>query len=302
MKRIILVLFSSFSVLCVNAQTTDQIIALFDRHPVQENGRMETGSPFTEAVKPALSIIRQQYRLERGGEFFGRKGKQYYGETYTIGVKVSNATLLQRGVVLPWENDTDYKRVSAGGKYAAVNFYSMQRQISSDIWNTVEFDFENLTKVKSADSLLFESLDKINDFGLPVDETEGYKNGYMIWAYSTTTLQDSAMQVELKQNAFSIEAKGDGQPVDISPARADSLLGGIFVVPQVERAGYIKVLLVGVAVRDSANAWKLELLTRASNDEKKEKPAKKEKPGKRKKIPKEDPDIPADDSEPTPIK
>ena len=261
-----------------------------------------TSDIITKAVTPALSIVRQQYRLERGGDFFGRRGRLYYGETYTLGVKVSNSTILQRGAVFPWENDADYKRVSADGKYTAANFHSMQRLLSNKEWKDVEFDFENLTKPKTADSLLYESLDKINDFGLPVDDTEGYKNGYLIWAYSSTNLQDSAMQVSLKQKSYSIEAKGNGMPLDVSPERADSVLGGVFVVTQVERVGYIKVFLVGVAVKNSAKEWKLELLTQKSNENKNEKPEKKKKKKDGTEISREKAETPADDSEPTPIK
>ncbi len=302
MNRIVLFLFCSLAVACVKAQTTDQIIALFERHPVSESGQIETRTLLTEAVTPALSIIRQQYRLESNGEFYGRNGKLYFGETYTLGVKVSNATILQRSVLFPWENNADYIRVSAGGKYKAVNFYSMQRPLNSNEWNTVYFDFENLTKVKSSDSLLVESLDKINDFGLPIDETEGYKKGFMIWAYSTTNLLDSAMNVELMQNGFSIEVKNEEKTVNVSPARPESVLGGVFVVPVVERAGYIKVLLVGVAARDSSNTWKLELFTRSSENSREGEPAQKEETGKGNQIPKENDASVSEDFELTPIK
>ena len=124
-----------------------------------------------DAVAPALSIVRQQYRVERDGEFYGRKGKLYYGETYTLGVKISNSTILQRDAILPWENDDDYKRLNAGRNYSAEHLPSFQRQLSETEWKSVEFDFKNLTRVKTNDSLLYESLDKIPDFGLPIDES-----------------------------------------------------------------------------------------------------------------------------------
>lgn len=296
MKRIILVLFSSFSVLCSNSQTTDQIIALFDRHPVPDNKRIETGNLLTEAVKTALSIVRQQYRVERDGEFYGRKGKLYYGETYTLGVKISNSTILQRDAILPWENDDDYKRLNAGRNYSAEHLPSFQRQLSETEWKSVEFDFKNLTRVKTNDSLLYESLDKIPDFGLPIDESIGEKNGYMIWVYSTTNLQDSAMQVTQKQESLSVEAKGDNRSIDIKPSDADRVLGGIFVIPKIERAGYIQVLLVGVAAKDSYNNWKLEMLTSQIDKDQSEKPDKTAKPRKKKKQDK------SEESELTPIK
>lgn len=249
-----------------------------------------------DAVAPALSIVRQQYRVERDGEFYGRKGKLYYGETYTLGVKISNSTILQRDAIFPWENDDDYKRLNAGRNYSAEHLPSFQRQLSETEWKSVEFDFKNLTRVKTNDSLLYESLDKIPDFGLPIDESTGEKNGYMIWVYSTTNLQDSAMQVTQKQESLVVEAKGDNRSIDVKPSDADRVLGGIFVIPKIERAGYIQVLLVGVAAKDSYNNWKLEMLTSQIDKDQSEKPDKTAKPHKKKKQDK------SEESELTPIK
>lgn len=49
---------------------------------------------FCDAVEPSLSIIRQQYRLERDGQYYGKNKQSFYGETYTMAVKVAGGTLL----------------------------------------------------------------------------------------------------------------------------------------------------------------------------------------------------------------
>ena len=252
-----------------------------------------------KAVSPALWIIRQQYHLERNGEFYGKNNRSFYGETYTLGVKISNFTLLQRGVVFPWEKDHDYIRVNAGGKYIPTYFRSMRRPINGLEWQDVDFDFgSQFTKPASMDSLLFLNQDKIADFGLTEDKTEGPKHGYMIWAYSTSDLQDSTMQVKLMPKAFSVEAKADSCSISVSPDNMENVLGGIFVVPYVERAGYIKILLLGMATLDCDNKWKLELLTEVT-----EKMTSSQKLSPKRKAPKEKKSKEkVDDSEPTPIK
>ena len=77
---------------------------------------------YLDAVQPALSIIRQQYRLERNGDFFGRQNKPYFAETYSLGIKISGGTILHRSVVFPWENDADYQRINGSGKYKPTYF------------------------------------------------------------------------------------------------------------------------------------------------------------------------------------
>ena len=222
---------------------------------------------YLDAVQPALSIIRQQYRLERNGDFFGRQNKPYFAETYSLGIKISGGTILHRSVVFPWENDADYQRINGSGKYKPAYFRSMQRSVMGGGWKAVELELgTQYVAPFSSDSLLYRHTDATADFGLPIDETAGSKQGYMIWAYSTSNLQDSAMQVKFQQSELIIEAKTDGNTISVKPGNISNVLGGIFIVPQVERAGYIKLLLVGVAARNSHGEWSLNLMTTKSGD------------------------------------
>ena len=86
-----------------------------------------------DALKPELCIIRQQYQLKRGEDMYGSDGKSYYGETYTLGVKVPGYLYMQRGVLKPWEGDKNYDRVNADGKYESVYFKSFQRSLVEKI-------------------------------------------------------------------------------------------------------------------------------------------------------------------------
>jgi len=134
-------------------------------------------------------------------------------------------------------------------------------------WKAVELELgTQYVAPFSSDSLLYRHTDATADFGLPIDETAGSKQGYMIWAYSTSNLQDSAMQVKFQQSELKIEAKTDGKTISVKPDNISNVLGGIFIVPQVERAGYIKLLLVGVPARNSHGEWSLNLMTTKSGE------------------------------------
>lgn len=222
---------------------------------------------YLDAVQPALSIIRQQYRLERNGDFFGRQNKPFFAETYSLGIKISGGTILYRSVVLPWENDADYQRINGSGKYKPSYFTSMQRSVIESEWKAVELELgTHYVAPFTSDSLLYKHTDATADFGLPIDETAGLKQGYMIWAYSTSNLKDSAMQVKFQQSELKIEAKNDGMAISVKPDNISNVLGGIFIVPKVERAGYINLLLVGVAARNSHGEWSIKLMTTKSGE------------------------------------
>ena len=222
---------------------------------------------YLDAVQPALSIVRQQYRLERNGDFFGRQNKPFFAETYSLGIKISGGTILHRSVVFPWENDTDYQRINGSGKYNPTYFRSMQRSVMGGEWKAVELELgTQYIAPFTSDSLLYKHTDATADFGLPIDETAGLKQGYMIWAYSNTNLKDSAMQVKFQQSELKIETKTDGKAISVKPDNLSNVLGGIFIVPQVERAGYIKLLLVGVAARNPQGGWLLKIFTTKSDE------------------------------------
>lgn len=305
MKR--LILFSLMLIIGVghvNAQLPKWALDLGKRSK-QADSTIVPLVTYLDAVRPALSIIRQQYRLERNGDFFGRQNKPYFSETYSLGIKISGGTILHRSVVIPWEKDADYQRINGSGKYKPAYFRSMQRSVIGGEWNSVELELETqYVSPMTSDSLLYKHTDATADFGLPIDETDGSKLGYMIWAYSTTNLQDSTMQVEFQQKELKIEAKTDDSVISVIPENISNVLGGIYIVPQVERAGYIKLLLVGVAARDSQGGWSLKLMTAKSGELTKIDSGKKDRSKKRGK--RTDSNIIAsdniDDSELTPIK
>lgn len=314
MKRTLLFLFAcAMGVVYAHAQIPDWIldIARGDTSKVKpvvqetESGKGVNKSVFCDAIIPALTIIRQQYRLERNGDFFGRQNKPYFAETYSLGVKISGGTLMHRCVIFPWENDADYQRINGSGKYNPTYFFSMQRSIVGNEWKTVELELgTQYVTALSSDSLLYKHTDATADFGLPIDETAGMKQGYMIWAYSTSNLKDSAMQVKFHQSELKIEAKTDGKTVSVKPANINNVLGGVFIVPQIERAGYIKLLLVGVAAKDSNGEWTLSLMTSKSGKlGKVDEPEKDDKSRRKKKgTDSQTTTVNNDDSELTPIK
>lgn len=220
------------------------------------------------AVLPDLSVIRQQYRLKRNGEYFGKNHKPYYGESYTLGVKVSGGTLLLSDVVEPWNRDADYKRDNASGNYVPSPYLSYQRSILEKEYKPVNFEISDsngfLAPINSDKSLYFHT-DVIGDFGLTIDKAYGEKNGYMLWAYSLSNVQDSAMNVKFSQSTLQLDIREDSQMKKIVPLEIDNVIGGIFVTPKYERGGRVQFLLSGVAVRSASDEWYLQLMCAEEN-------------------------------------
>lgn len=210
-----------------------------------------------KAVAPALKIIKQQYRLKKDGDFFGRNNKPHFGESYSLGVKVAGGTILQNEVLYPWVNDKDYKDVNEAGKYTPVLYDSYQKSVVGGDYEKVDFEL-NTPYVKSVgkDSLLYIHSDVYSDFGLNMDTASGEKSGYMLWVYETDGKCDYRVE------ALNLQASVESTVIPMKTSSPSKVLGGVYVIPVNERPGTISFYLVGVASTCNNKDWSLKLLTK----------------------------------------
>lgn len=247
--------------LTINAQSSFSIKDLLGQH--EGLTAANSSSVEMQAITPELSVIRQQYRLERNGSYYGKNNLPFYGESYSLAVKVSGGTYLTSDAVEPWRIDTDYARDNASGNYKPSIYWTYQRPINEAKYKAVNLEIKDeseFVKPVNAEKSLYLHTDAINDFGLSIDNTTGNKKGTIILVYSKTDIQDSAMAVVFQQSSFTIEAKEDSSLVEMTPTTPEKIIGGIFVTPKIEKGGRVQYLLSGVAVRNKSNGWSLQLL------------------------------------------
>ena len=217
--------------LTINAQSSFSIKDLLGQH--EGLAAANSSSVEMQAITPELSVIRQQYRLERNGSYYGKNNLPFYGESYSLAVKVSGGTYLTSDAVEPWKIDTDYARDNASGNYKPSIYWTYQRPINEAKYKAVNLEIKDeseFVKPVNAEKSLYLHTDAINDFGLSIDNTTGNKKGTMIWVYSKTDIQDSAMAVVFQQSSFTIEAKEDSSLVEMTPTTPEKIIGGIFVM------------------------------------------------------------------------
>lgn len=258
MKRFLFLLIIAGSVISTQAQ-----VSLADLLKGKTGDDVTVLNPSIDAVYPELVIIRQRYRLERDGERFGRNNKPFYGETYTLGIKVSGGMIMQNRLVCPWLGDADYQRVNRNGKYTPELLLSDQKGLKDSVYTSTRIEFgSDFMRPVDSDSLIYRYTASNAEFGLAIDETSGAKAGYMIWAYASTELQDSAMTASLKQRSYSVTASADSIHIKMSPSDAERVIGGLYVVPRYDRSGRVQFMLTGVAAKDNDNNWILTLFTK----------------------------------------
>lgn len=245
-----------------NAQSLQDLVDNFSL------GNQNSTQLINDAVMPALSVVRQQFRLERDGKYYGKNNRSFYGESFSLGVKITGGELLQKQVLCPWSYDDDYQQLYQTGKYKPVLSRSFQRELCDSTYKIVDLELgTEYIKPISGDSLVFLHADAHNDFGLIIDEFSGEKSGYMIWVYSSWQ-NDSAMQFSLKQSHMKIVTNKDSI-ISVKPKDQENAIGGLYVVPVVERVGLIRVKLVGVCAKTDKKEWLLCLLTKDENQKSK---------------------------------
>ena len=229
--------------------------------PVISSDEMNVDGTVTDiifhAVAPALKIVKQQYRLKKDGDFFGRNNKPHFGESFSLGVKVSGGTILQNEVLYPWVNDKDYKDVNEAGKYTPVLYDSYQKSVIGGDYEKVDFEL-NTPYVKSVgkDSLLYIHSDVYSDFGLNMDTASGEKSGYMLWVY------EADGKCDYRVEALNLQASVESTVIPMKTSSPSKVLGGVYVIPVNERPGTISFYLVGVASTCNNKDWSLKLLTK----------------------------------------
>lgn len=210
-----------------------------------------------KAVSPALKIVKQQYRLKKDGDFFGRNNRPHFGESFSLGVKVAGGTILQNEVLYPWANDKDYKDVNESGKYTPVLYDSYQKSVIGGDYEKVDFELNTpYVKPVGKDSLLYIHSDVYSDFGLNMDTASGEKSGYMLWVYETDG------KCDYKVEALNLQASVDSTVIPMKTLSPSKVLGGVYVIPVNERPGTISFYLVGVASTCNNKDWSLKLLTK----------------------------------------
>lgn len=299
MRRLLSLFILVMVVTCIQAQIPDWILdmAKGDTTKIMPSVQNEEVKPVNnivcEAIIPTLTIIRQQYRLELNGEHYGKNNLPYYGETFSLGVKVAGGMLFLKDVFKPWLYDSDYNLVNASGKYKVEYYATYQRALRDSVYTPIDLELskQNYSYPVNIDSTLYKHVDARSNFGLNIDETAGLKDGYMLWVHSRTNVKDSAMDVDISQSSYSINASAETSVIAMAPNEPNKLIGGLYVVPKFEQGGRVQFIVAGVAVKSDESEWKLQLLV---NDLKTVNSSKTQKP-------KQDTGN-VGDAEPTPVK
>lgn len=209
------------------------------------------------AVKSGLFIVKQNYCLKKveNGTLYGRGGKNEFGTTYSVGVKLPGAWYLTDMAVHPWKYDSHYEPYKGNEKYLPVNEPSLY-WLGADTtdYRSIELNPD------SVKTLLPETLYQYVDKELPEDgfakgNAKGEKSGWVIWL---TVDKDADLSTRpeiiynISRQKITVE-KGKNASIAVPLIKA-KILGGIFVIPEDTGVGKLIFKLAGVMTKDK-DSW-----------------------------------------------
>ena len=213
------------------------------------------------AVRGGVFVIVQQYQLKDtvSGEYFGRGGRQEFGTTLSLGVKVRGGYIYTDIAERPWEHDGNFGRYRQ--THRPVIYKTEMRELTDSIptERTGYYKRETLTLV---DDLLYAACDSISfaEEGFLIDHSPlGVKEGWVVWLTSTKGGPEASVADTISYviHRKTIELQAGANAYDIeSPTTEQQVWGGLMVCPEQSVVGQLTFRLVGVMIK-SNEAWKL---------------------------------------------
>lgn len=208
------------------------------------------------AVKSGLFIVKQNYCLKNveNGALYGRGGKNEFGTSYSVGVKLPGAWYLTDMAVHPWKYDSNYDQYKGNKQYLPVNDSSLY-WLAADTSDYRSVDLNSANVEALFPEALYQYTDKVQSTdGFVEGSAIGEKSGWVIWL---TVDKDADLskhpQVIYNISRQRITIEKEKNTSILAPLIKTKILGGIFVIPECMGVGKLTFKLVGVMTKDKDN-------------------------------------------------
>lgn len=196
-----------------------------------------------DAVKNGLFIINQKYCLaDDSMRYFGRGNRDYFGQTISVGVKCDNGYVADIKAVAPHKFDPDFNAYA--DRYTAKIKKTEYCMIDDTMSKTLPYSETGIDTIV-ADHLFYYSSNVFENKGFMVDNTNGEKNGWLIWVLSDVNRTGYSMQV-VRANLRFMRGETEYKIERIKSADNKKILGGVFVIPDNTAIGQVTFKLGGI--------------------------------------------------------
>jgi hypothetical protein len=251
MKRIIGMLL--FTGLCVMANAQSML-------PI---GNMQSANQqlIESAVVNGLFVVHRCYQLQdtttAEPSYFGWNNFSYFGDTYSLGVKVRNGYYSGNMAAHPWMYDIKYEEYRNRNRYVPVISESYYRQVEDTAYQTLPLK-DRIVKEISSNRIYFVQDTLFQNKGFEIDNSDGIKKGWLVWAVTEKPLAEQNNQaVSFLIYRAELVFESGKESYDIkNPSTDKVILGGIYLLPKTTGIGEITFQLTGYLHREDSQ-WQV---------------------------------------------
>jgi hypothetical protein len=237
-----LLLFSIFCLACTHSSR-----AQFGIRPLSSSNQQL----IEEAVKEGIFIVRRSYQLKDSladpPQYYGWNHAPNFGETCSMGVKTTNGYYLDDKAVYPWKYDPKFEEYSRSKQYVPVISQSEYRPYHP-LTDSAFIPFPYPNGVSTGESFHFVADSLFGNKGFPLDDSDGLKQGWLVWLVSADSLENASaesLSLLIYRNELTFEAGKSTYKIE-APSTHKKVLGGLYIVPQIEGIGKITFYLSGL--------------------------------------------------------
>lgn len=195
-----------------------------------------------DALEGSCLLIQQKYELmdSVSKKHFGRGGRDYFNLLSFVGISTTKGIVFNEELLTPWMVDKDFKEYQ--GKYIPL---VKKSSILAKEGIQLFLNEQRTAKITESSLCLYED-SILMQRGLDIDSMPGKKKGWVVWAVRSKndakstdfTLYPIYKEIEINDENHIIKVE--------SPIIEGDIMGGFYIISQIERVGHIAFKLTGV--------------------------------------------------------
>jgi len=215
-----------------------------------------------DAVKDGIFIVRRCYQLQdttaATPTYFGWQNQNWFGKTYSLGIKVKEGYYLFDQAVRPWVYDRKYAPYADSADFAPILSASEYRMLEDTSFQALPYRDLPVKEISTHRVYLAQDTASFHQKGFSVDDSYGVKKGWLAWLVTDKPLEEENRQTPtflIYRTELTFEQEKEHYEIR-DPVTNKHVLGGFYFLPEITEIGQINFILTGALHRENGK-WQV---------------------------------------------
>ncbi|MDR2971641.1 MAG: hypothetical protein LBU83_06925 [Bacteroidales bacterium] len=223
-----------------------------------------------DAVKEGVFIIQRCYQLQdttaETPVYYGWNNLPYFGETFSLGIRTTDGYYFNNKAYHPWNYDAKFEEYEQSNQFAPIISASRYKMADDSIYKTLPFKDIPITEISTHRFYLAQDSVTFNKKGFSVDFSNGVKKGWLVWLVTDKPLEEKNDQTPtfiIYRSELNFEQGKETYEIK-DPATQKAIVGGFYIVPEVNEIGKITFHLSGL-MNNENDKWQVVRINSYAN-------------------------------------